>query len=433
MITEERSLLSILNVDAKKFALYTAENRALPNVIDGFKPVQRFFICRALQLNRSNFTKLASIGGAVADLGYHHGENSAVEAGALMANTWNNNFPLLEGQGNFGSRLVQEAAASRYIFCRISEGFHKVYKDHNVCPVHEDKEHIPPAFYLPIIPTVLLNGVKGIATGYATNILPHNFKSVVESTKAVLQGREVHPEVEFPKFSGRIEKTDKGVEIFGTYKFTSKSTMVITEVPIKWDRASYIADVLDPLEDKGLITYDDECSRTGFGFKVKFRKEFNLDQNDDARIIREFKLSQKIGQFIVVIDEKGKLRDDFETPLDVVKHFVSVRKPYIQKRIDTKIKETKDQFDLALERVLFIKAVLKEEIVLKGKTRAQLVTQLEERNFKNIDKLVSMSIYSMTNDELTKLAEKARELKKEHDYWLTTSVETEYLKDLDSI
>ncbi|SCN45963.1 DNA topoisomerase II [Cronobacter phage Pet-CM3-4] len=132
-----RNLQSIIDNEAKEFAIYTVENRAIPNLIDGFKPVQRFVIARALDLSRGNkekFHKLASVAGGVADLGYHHGEGSAQDAGALMANTWNNNYPLLDGQGNFGSRLVQKAAASRYIFCRISDNFRKVYKDTEIAP-----------------------------------------------------------------------------------------------------------------------------------------------------------------------------------------------------------------------------------------------------------------------------------------------------------
>ena len=95
-----RSLESIINNEALAYAMYTVENRAIPNMIDGFKPVQRFVIARTLMLGKSDknkFHKLASIAGGVADLGYHHGEGSAQETGALMANDWNNNVPFLDG------------------------------------------------------------------------------------------------------------------------------------------------------------------------------------------------------------------------------------------------------------------------------------------------------------------------------------------------
>ncbi|AUE23169.1 DNA topoisomerase II [Citrobacter phage CF1 ERZ-2017] len=443
MQLNQRSLQSIIDNEAKEFAIYTVENRAIPNMIDGFKPVQRFVMKRALDLSRGNkekFHKLASVAGGVADLGYHHGEGSAQDAGALMANTWNNNFPLLDGQGNFGSRLVQKAAASRYIFCRVSDNFRKVYKDLEIAPAHKDNEHIPPAFYLPVIPTVLLNGVRGIATGYATNILPHSFESIVECTRLALEGKlDKEPEVKFPKFNGKVVPTeDGGVELHGVYKFTSASQMYISEIPYKFDRDTYVEKVLDPLEEKGLITYTDDCSKAGFGFKVKFRKDYFNGETEDERhdmIMRDFKLIEKLSQFIVVIDENGKLNDKFTKASDLIKHFVEVRKTFVKKRIEHKLNEVKEQLTLAVAKAQFIKDVVDGKIVIQGKTRKALVSELEKVDlFKShVEKLVSMNIYHITSDEAKKLVEIAKTLKKEYKYWQETTPEAEFIKDLEEL
>ncbi|QQG32089.1 DNA topoisomerase [Citrobacter phage CkP1] len=440
----ERSLQSIIDNEAKEFAIYTVENRAIPNMIDGFKPVQRFVIKRALDLSKGNkekFHKLASVAGGVADLGYHHGEGSAQDAGALMANTWNNNYPLLDGQGNFGSRLVQKAAASRYIFCRISDNFRNVYKDLEIVPEHKDKEHVPPAFYLPIIPTVLLNGVRGIATGYATNILPHSFKSVVECTKLAVQGKlDKEPDIEFPKFNGKIVKNEDGsVELHGTYKFTSATQIYISEIPYKFDRDTYVEKVLDPLEEKGFITYVDDCSKTGFGFKVKLRKDYMLGECDEnyrhEKIMRDFKLVEKLSQFIVVIDENGKLNDKFTKASELINHFVKVRKTFIEKRIDFKRVDVMNQLNLAVAKAQFIKKVIDGEIVIQGKTRKQLTAELEQNElFKpHVDKLVGLNIYHITSDEAKKLVQVAKDLKKEYEYWKETTPDVEFMKDLEEL
>lgn len=443
MQLNQRSLQSIIDNEAKEFAIYTVENRAIPNMIDGFKPVQRFVMKRALDLSRGNkekFHKLASVAGGVADLGYHHGEGSAQDAGALMANTWNNNFPLLDGQGNFGSRLVQKAAASRYIFCRVSDNFRKVYKDLEIAPAHKDNEHIPPAFYLPVIPTVLLNGVRGIATGYATNILPHSFESIVECTRLALEGKlDKEPEVKFPKFNGKVVPTeDGGVELHGVYKFTSATQMYISEIPYKFDRDTYVEKVLDPLEEKGLITYTDDCSKAGFGFKVKFRGVYHLPTSTEMRhdmIMRDFKLIEKLSQFIVVIDENGKLNDKFTKASDLIKHFVEVRKTFVKKRIEHKLNEVKEQLTLAVAKAQFIKDVVDGKIVIQGKTRKALVSELENVDlFKlHVEKLVSMNIYHITSDEAKKLVEIAKTLKKEYKYWQETTPEAEFIKDLEEL
>lgn len=438
----QRDLTDIINNEAKAYAIYTVENRAIPNMMDGFKPVQRFMVYRALELARGNkdkFHKLASVAGGVADAGYHHGEGSAQEAGALMANTWNNNFPMFDGQGNFGSRLVQEAAASRYIFCRISDNFRKVYKDQDIAPVHEDKEHLPPKFYLPVIPTVLLNGVKGIATGYSTNILPHSYESVVECTKLALEGKlDKEPEVKFPEFKGKVVETDGEYELHGLYSFTSKTQMYISEIPYKWDRAKYVEKVLDPLEDNGFITYDDDCSKEGFGFKIKFRKDYNLPDDEEqrhAKIMRDFKLVERVPQFIVVIDENGKLNDKFTKASELIKRFVEVRKQFVEKRIEYMVAKTEDQFKLALAKAQFIRQVIKGEIVIKGKTKKELSSELASIELYSpyVDKLISMNIYHMTEDESTRLTKDAKAAKEELLYWKSTTPDKEYLNDIESL
>ena len=439
----ERNLKSIIDNEAKEYAIYTVENRAIPNLIDGLKPVQRFFLYRALELSKQGkekFHKLASVAGGVADAGYHHGEGSAQEAGALMANTWNNNYPLLDGQGNFGSRLVQQAAASRYIFCRVSKNFYDVYKDFEVMQKHEDEEHLPPKFYLPIIPTVLLNGVRGIATGYSTSILPHSFASVVECTKLALKDElNKEPEVCYPKFNGTINKTEDGsYELIGTYKFTSKTVINITEVPYKWDRAKYVEKVLDPLEDAGKITYEDDCSREGFGFKVKLLKEFGLEQDEFLRhkqILQEFKLVERVSQFIVVIDENGKLNDKFENASDLIKHFVKVREGFVEKRIEHNKKASREKFNLALAKAKFIKAVIDGQIIISGKSKKQLSEELSSDSLFEpyVSQLIGMSVYYITTDEYEKLKQEAKRLKEEYDYWCNTTPKVEYLKDLEAI
>lgn len=439
----DRNLNDIIDNEALAYAMYSLEERAIPNMIDGFKPVHRFVIHRALSMARGNkdkFHKLASIAGGVADIGYHHGEGSAQDSGALLANTWNNNVPLLDGQGNFGSRLVQEAAASRYIFARISQNFYNIYKDSEYAPVHEDLEHVPPKYYLPIIPTVLLNGIKGIATGFATDILPHSLESVKQCTIDALNGTlDKEPEVAFPQFRGKVICTERGkYELQGTYEWISRKQIRITEIPYKYDRATYVEKVLDVLEDKGFITYEDDCSKNGFAFKVTIRKDYILGETEEERhekIMKDFGLIERRSQNLTVIDEKGKLKE-YDLASDLIRDFVKVRKTFIQTRIDSKIQETKEDFELALAKVQFIKAVIDETLVIQKKTRAQLIEEMKAHTPSwepYVDKLVSMNIYHITSDEAKKLAARAKELKTEHEYWKNTTPETEYFKDLESL
>jgi DNA topoisomerase-2 len=158
----------------KEFALYTVEARAIPSMVDGMKPSQRFYLYSSIKNTPRDFKKVESVMGTVTDYGYNHGTGSAGASGQMMASEWANNICLVEGRGSFGTRLVQTAAAPRYTQTRLHPNFHKYVKDIDLSPKHSDPEHHPPAFYIPIIPLVLANGVKGIATGFATNILPRD-------------------------------------------------------------------------------------------------------------------------------------------------------------------------------------------------------------------------------------------------------------------
>lgn len=128
------------------FAMYTVEARAIPNMIDGLKPVQRFYLYSSIKNSKKDFKKVSAVSGIISDYGYNHGEQSAAGAGQLMAATWNNNVTLVEGRGSFGTRLIQEAGAPRYVYTRLSENFDKYIKDINLAPEHGDPEHEPPAF-----------------------------------------------------------------------------------------------------------------------------------------------------------------------------------------------------------------------------------------------------------------------------------------------
>ena len=237
----EYPISSVARNEWKSFAMYTVESRAIPNMIDGLKPVQRFYLYSSILNSKKDFKKVSAVSGIISDYGYNHGEASAAGAGQLMAATWNNNICLIEGRGSFGTRLVQEAGAARYVYTRLSDNFNTYIKDLDLSPVHNDPEHEPPAFYLPVIPLVLANGTKGIATGFATNILPHCPDSLAEACTEYLRTNKISPDtikVKFPEFSGTVEQDPlepKRYTVFGVYEKTSKTQLTITEVPYGLD------------------------------------------------------------------------------------------------------------------------------------------------------------------------------------------------------
>ncbi|QSJ03625.1 DNA topoisomerase subunit [Aeromonas phage vB_AsM_ZHF] len=440
-----RHLQSIINNEALEFAMYTVEERAIPSIVDGFKPVQRFFMYRALEYakqNKTKFNKVAALAGGVSEAGYHHGEGSAAGAGQLIANTWNNNIPVLEGDGNFGSRLVQQAAAPRYVFCRVHQNFWDIYKDISLAPAHSDPEHMPPRFYLPVIPMVLANGVKGIATGYATTIFPHSYESLVKCTMAAVRGEEVpEPEVQFPCFKGIVRRINsKSIEIEGLYELVGQTKLVITEVPVRYDRLEYVS-ILDKLEEQGKIVGYKEQTSEGFKFEVTLKRQDKfgelMEKNPEVaheKIIKMFNLRQNLSQNITVLDENGKLAE-YDCAADLIRDFVEIRKKYTSQRVEFEKQKAEYARDLAWAKFAFINEVIEEKIVIRGKSKSDLIAEVKSKpnmtGFEN--ELVGMSIYRLTEDESLKLQEEAIKQTKEFEYWTNTTPEIEYVNDLKSL
>lgn len=438
----QKLLSDIINNEGLEYAMYTVEERALPSMIDGLKPSQRFFLYSALQNAKDKFTKVAAIGGRVSELGYHHGENSACEAGILMTASYCNNLSLLEGDGAFGTRFVREAAASRYIFAKISDNFNKIYKDVELSPVHPDPEHIPPRYYLPTIPFVLINGVKGIATGFATQILPYDYNSIKEKVTEYIKTGDIkeQPLIKYYDFKGNIEwyeketqgKVIKGITLTGLYKLVG-NTLTITEIPYGFDRESYI-ELLDKLEEQQkIVSYTEDLNSTKINISIKLKRDFLSvdDEKNHALILKEFKLQESIAQNITVLDENGKLRV-YQDPIQLIKDFVDFRLPFVQKRIEDTIAKETEKYNLANAKIVFIKKVISKEIVLDKLSRKQSIELIESfdelKNFS--EELINMKLYHLTTDEIKKLEDNLRTIEKELDYWKKTTAKKEYLNDL---
>ena len=191
-----RSIDDFFDNEYLGYAKYVVENRAIPSVIDGFKPSQRKIAYAAHKLwktGKEKPLKVFQLGGQAAAISFfHHGSLDGTIIG--MAQDFKNSMPIFHGIGQFGSLRSPEAGAPRYIGVKFNENFRLLYKDFElVTPQYEEGEEIEPHFFLPIIPTVLLNGGSGIAVGFATNILNRNPLDLIDSCLAELNGKKIKP------------------------------------------------------------------------------------------------------------------------------------------------------------------------------------------------------------------------------------------------
>ena len=430
-------LSNVASREWKSFAMYTVENRAIPNMIDGLKPVQRFYLYSSIVNTKRDFKKVSAVSGIISDYGYNHGEGSAAGSGQLMAATWNNNICLVEGRGSFGTRLIQDAGAPRYVYTRLHANFDKYIKDVDLSPVHEDPEHEPPAFYLPVIPLVLANGTKGIATGFATNILPHCPESLAEACIEYLRTKKISADtikVKFPEFSGTVEQDPlepKRYTVFGVYEKTSKTQLTITEVPYGLDRENYVK-VLDKLEDDGdIVSYEDLCDKSGFKFTVKLKQNTSAKWNH-KQIIAKFKLSKVLSQNLTVIDFDGKLRE-YDDARNLVVDFCNYRYGILEQRINKNISKYNSELNWLNIKMEFIQLVLDDKITFKNKNKKQIgsdiVTILPEASA-HVDRLLSIPFSNLTSEEIQSLEKQIKEAEKDLDFWQKTSPKKQFLSDL---
>ena len=430
------TLTELAENEWKNFAVYTVENRAIPNMISGLKPVQNFYLHASIMMTRTKFDKVASVGSSVAILGYHHGEGSAQGAGQLMAATWNNNIPLIEGRGSFGTRLVQTAAAPRYTFTKLHDNFFKYFKDTDIAPKHSDPEHIPPKFYVPIIPMVLANGIKGIATGFAVSILPRDPDDLAKACVEYLKSGEIQtrPRVKFPDFTGKIWYNEEENRHYWRGSFKRKTTLQIEidEIPYGYDRESYI-EILDKLEENGkIVSYDDNCGEKGFNFDVKLKRD--IEWTDEA-IIREFKLQKTDTENITVIDENGKLKE-YSNEIDLIKDFCKYRLGFLQSRIDKNLNEISSEIHWLEIKRMFIEAVLNDDITFKGKKKVEVIENIRleiSASEDEAERLLRINIMSLTKDMIEALEKEIASKKKELSYWNKTTTSKEFFIDLNNI
>lgn len=420
------------------FAMYTVESRAIPNMIDGLKPVQRFYLYSSLLNSKRDFKKVSAVAGIISDYGYNHGETSAAGAGQLMAASWNNNVCLVEGRGSFGTRLVQQAGAARYVYTRVHKNFETYIKDIELSPVHDDPEHEPPSFYLPVLPLVLANGAKGIATGFATSILPRSTKHLAKAVKEYLAKGSIARKlpITFPDFSGSVvyNKEEDKYQVIGTFERKSKTVMIITEVPYGYDREGYIK-VLDALEDNNdIVSYEDQCDKTGFRFEIKL-KLASANAWTDERIIRKFKLSKPLSENLTVIDQNGKLRE-YTDERDLIKDFTDYRLTVLQERINLRKKEEVEESRWLKVKMQFIKAVLDGSVQFKNKKKdvvAAQILKVTDALELDVDKLLRINMLSLTDEMVKDLQKQIAECKERLTFWSKTTPREQFESDLEGV
>lgn len=421
-----RTIEDFFDNEYTEFAKSVVENRAIPSVIDGFKPSQRkiaFIANRVFKTGAEKPLKVFQLAGRIAsEAFYHHGGGSLEGAITTMTQDFKNSMPIFQGIGQFGSLRSPEAGAARYIGVIANQNFRLLYKDFELTtPQHEEGEEIEPKFFLPIIPTVLLNGGSGIAVGFATNILNRHPLDLIDACVDALDGRpirELRPWIR--GFHGTFERSPdnpRSWSIRGEYEVKNTSTVEVTEIPPSFTYEKYEA-LLDGLVEKGTLSSYDDMSSDRVRYTLKFPRTTLAEILKKGNIETILRMREGDGENLTTLDEHGKLKV-FERAEEIVNYFVEFRLGYYAKRKARLIADLTKQLETLNSKAQFIDAVIKGRIVVANEKKPDLIKSIERETISkqdgSYDFLLSMPIWSLTYEKYAELQKKLDEVTKERE------------------
>jgi DNA topoisomerase-2 len=366
--------------------------------------------------------------------------NSSLENAIVnMAQSFKNNMALLDEIGQFGSLRSTEPGAPRYIGTKLNKNFRLLYKDFELLDYKEEEgQEIEPKFFLPIIPTVLINGSSGIAVGFASKVLNRNPVDIINACEAILKDKkipEVKPYNHF--FTGdyiRDTENHKKWYMRGKFQIVNTSTVKISELPPSMTYEKY-EEILDKLvEEKQIVSYDDNC-KDNIDYTVKFNRD-TLAALTEEKLIKILKLEETETEIFSTLDENGVLKI-FETDSEIIEYFVNFRLAYYTKRKDYQLDKLRYELKVLANRGRFIKFILDGKLEVKNKAKEMLIYEITKLGLEQIedsyDYLLRMPIWSLTKELFDKLKDDYRTKKTDVEALLLVEPKDMYLTDLSEL
>ena len=428
------------------YAMSVIASRALPDVRDGLKPVQRRVLFSMIELNNGPdkpHRKCARIVGDTMGKYHPHGDSSIYGALVNMAQEWSTRYPLVDGHGNFGSVDGDGAAAMRYTEARLSKISMEMLADINkntvdFVPNFDETEKEPvvlPARY----PNLLVNGTSGIAVGMATNIPPHNLREVIYAVVKIIDNiTEENRETDIEEILKIVKGPDfpTGATILGTrgieeaYRTgrgkirvravtnietlpNGKSQIIVTELPYMVNKARLIEKIADLVKEKkieGITDLNDHSSREGMRICIELRR----DVNANVILNKLYKHTQLQDTFGVIMLALVNNQPKVMNLLEILKHYLAHQEDVVTRR-------TKYDLNKAQERAHILEGLLKalDNIdrviqIIRGSRNTQIAKEGLMQEFLLSDAqaqaIVDMRLRALTGLEREKLEGEYKEL-----------------------
>ena len=452
---------TFINKDLIHFSNRNLE-RSIPNIMDGLKESTRkiLFACFKRKLY-TNEIKVAQLAGNVSEVtAYHHGENSLQEAIIGMAQIFvgTNNINLLSPNGQFGTRIQggEDASSPRYIYTILSKLTRLLFKEEDnaiLNYLNDDGVSIEPDYYIPIIPTILVNGSIGIGTGYSTNIPQFNPEDIIkiylgfiheikekigdvltdeniQSSISLIREKDVD-EIEpyYLGFKGDIYKNEK--EIYnskGNYKWIDNSTVEITELPIGTWTENYKEFLEDLIVKNNPNLKSFESHYTAKNVKFILKLSDNAKETLDSKFLQEFNLtsSKNLGlNNLHLFTPKGNIKK-YANIAEILKEWSYVRIEKYQARKANQLKTMEDEYLILSAKIRFIIDVIEGAIIIMNKKMKDVEEQLEAMDYykyqDSYDYLLRMPISQLTTEKKEQLEMEVKKLKDEIETLKKTSI-----------
>ena len=415
-----------INDEMIHFSKYDCD-RSIPNLMDGLKISLRKILFSAFKKNLKTEIKVAQFSGYVSEhSGYHHGEASLNAAIVGMAQNFvgSNNINLFEPNGQFGTRLQggSDSASERYIFTQLNKLTRLIYRSEDdaiLTYLDDDGQSVEPIYYVPIIPMVLVNGTKGIGTGFSTEIMCYNPAKIiayirhklVEASTSATPAPTPTIEPFYKNFKGTIRRVgDTKYLLKGCYTILDDKKIRITELPIgTWtdNYKKFLENLIEPpaAGDKGKDK--DKDSTASSAPIVKEYNDMSTDTHVDitvtmaANIIKTYSekatefecnmLEKVLGLYTTqsttnmnLFDAKEKLIK-YSNAEEIVDSYSVTRLEFYGKRKDALIAALRKELMVLSNRARYITELLEDKIDLRRKTNKQLVELLKERKYDSMD------------------------------------------------
>jgi DNA topoisomerase-2 len=429
-----------INQELIHFSKYDCD-RSIPNVMDGQKTSQRKILYSAYKKNLTTEIKVAQFSGYVSEhSGYHHGEASLNGAIVGMAQNFvgSNNINLLVPSGQFGTRLQggKDSASERYIFTYLNKLTRLIFPemdDHILKYLDDDGQLVEPIFYAPIIPMILVNGAKGIGTGFSTDIMCYNPLTIIDYLKNKLSDLattlfEFVPYYE--GFQGQIEKIGEGKFLVkGKYEKLGTDKVRVTELPVGFwteDFKELLESLTESTDKTGkkivplVKDYDDMSKDTNVDFTITFQKG-KLDEliaskadhglNQLEKTLKLYTTCSSTNMHL--FDASDKLKKYANVP-EIIDDYFETRLSLYQKRKDYMIATLSSELVVLSNKARYIKENLDGTIDLRKKKKEEVNVMLKTKKYHVINDdddykyLTKMPMDSVTSENVDKL-------NKEHD------------------